>query len=379
MMKRLTVALFLLVHSLMGDGAAKGEKLEEAQPDPSRSFRATIPVTAAAVSPDGQRILVASATAAELWRWGDKKPRWTVKIARDAQGQPPLFSPDGQLIAIAESDHRISVLDVAGITLHHLAGHTQIIHGICFSPDSKLLASCGMSAKFVKGPDDNTIRLWDLKKGKQIREFDREHEDTVTSVAFTPDGKQIISGGDDATIRTWDVATGKQVKKRDGSWGTWGLTFASDGKHWGTFGTTGYVNAWAYGDADKEASVIFARDIPGRASSHIKGIRFAADGASILAWGELWEIETIKVDRGEGHPTTKNIAVTLVAQRWDFTGQARMTFTHRIAFSEKRNKSTDYPHPLDITPDGRYLLTGSLNGDVQGWKLAEPTKKRDQN
>ena len=39
--------------------------------------------------------------------------------------------------------------------------------------------------------------------------------------------------------------------------------------------------------------------------------------------------------------------MTPVAQRWDFGGRNLMTFTYCIAFSDKGNKSTDYPHPLD--------------------------------
>ena len=37
------------------------------------------------------------------------------------------------------------------------------------------------------------------------------HTDSVTSVAFSPDGKQIVSGSWDETVRRWDAATGQQL------------------------------------------------------------------------------------------------------------------------------------------------------------------------
>jgi len=37
------------------------------------------------------------------------------------------------------------------------------------------------------------------------------HTEGVTSVAFSPDGKQIVSGSDDRTVRRWDAATGQQL------------------------------------------------------------------------------------------------------------------------------------------------------------------------
>ena len=38
------------------------------------------------------------------------------------------------------------------------------------------------------------------------------HSDTVTSVAYSPDGKHIVSGSWDSTVKVWNAATGKEVR-----------------------------------------------------------------------------------------------------------------------------------------------------------------------
>jgi WD40 repeat protein len=66
-------------------------------------------------------------------------------------------------------------------------GHSLSIVHLAFSKDQSLLASCG---------EDNTLVLWDVASGRQIRSF--RHGSPVRQAVFHPQNKwlaSITSGG----------------------------------------------------------------------------------------------------------------------------------------------------------------------------------------
>ena len=75
------------------------------------------------------------------------------------------------------------------------------VYLVAFSPDGKLLATRSR---------DQTVRLWDTETGKERFTLDG-HEDRVTSLSFSQDGKTLAttSPGTNEVVRLWNTATGK--------------------------------------------------------------------------------------------------------------------------------------------------------------------------
>ena len=82
-----------------------------------------------------------------------------------------------------------------------LKGPTERVTSVAFSPDG---------TQIVSGSLDDTVRLWDASEGKHTAILEG-HTDVVTSVAFSPDGTNIVSGSYDQTIRVWDAHTGDTI------------------------------------------------------------------------------------------------------------------------------------------------------------------------
>ncbi|KUJ06164.1 HET-domain-containing protein [Mollisia scopiformis] len=68
--------------------------------------------------------------------------------------------------------------------LQVLEGHTDAVTSVAFSPDGK---------QIVSGSWDGTVRRWDAATGQQLLPALEGHTDEVNSVAFSPDGKQIVT------------------------------------------------------------------------------------------------------------------------------------------------------------------------------------------
>src|SRR5262249_53078962 len=110
--------------------------------------------------------------------------------------------------------------------LHRLqpsSAHHVNLQALAFSGDGLFAAT---------GGTDRSVRLYDLRTGNELRVY-RGHEQGVTAVTFTADGRTLWSADQSGTLKQWDVTREQQnivTQEGLGLHLTFGdLTFAADG------------------------------------------------------------------------------------------------------------------------------------------------------
>jgi WD40 repeat protein/mono/diheme cytochrome c family protein len=193
-------------------------------------------VIAIAFSPDGKRLLSASLDHA-LILWDIETGKQIRRITGPKFVNALLFTPDGKQV-FAAADRAIHLLDLSsGREVRAFDGHTDSVTSVALSPDRKQLLS---------GSDDGGVRLWDVASGRIVRSF-IGHQGYVKTVAFSPDGKQVLSGASDATVRLWETGTGRESKRFTKHEATLlGLSFVPDGSATLSASSDAEVRVWRF-------------------------------------------------------------------------------------------------------------------------------------
>jgi len=287
---------------------------------------------------------------------------WSAKARRTIAGIEPLkferasvyalgFSPDGRRLAVGTGDGALTVFDVSGpapiarsvITAHQgalfslafdpadpdllltggqdravrlwdLRGDTPLlasevishagwVWGVAFSPDGARAGSVG------QGQASNVF-WWEVSRGARTltpRPAPSQHQATVTSIAFAPNGRNAVTGDTQGRIVTWDLATMTPLPTQgaDGAFGfVWGLSYSADSALLAAGGGGGAIRAWDVRDPSR------VNRVRGRLEGHREGVlrlAFSPDPASKMLVsgsfenrGLMWDLSRPAVARALG-------------------------------------------------------------------------------
>ena len=121
------------------------------------------------------------------------------------------FSPDGRLLASTGTTAKIWDFETRSVMAELDQGPRAYSICVAFPPSSRVLATGGGFQSSPGSPfEDCGIKLWDAKTGHLITFL--PHERPVHSLCFLPGGERIVAGGESGELRMWDIPAGALTK-----------------------------------------------------------------------------------------------------------------------------------------------------------------------
>lgn len=244
-----------------------------------------------------------------------------------AFAESAVFSPDGRFVFTVGKDGRAILWNIAtGEEVVRFKGHQGAVWSVAFSPDGQQVLTGGG----VDGQEGGkgSVRLWDVATGTEVKRFEG-HDAAVVSVAFSHDGMRVLTASiGDRTARLWNIKTGKEERRFNDLDNASSVAFSPDGTqvliaHWSG------VTLWN----------INGDEIWSHPGGNPYDLAFSPDGKYVLL--------AMQVQVDDSTPVLLNAA----------TGQEERKFVGHDG----------YVTSVAFSPEGNRILTGSKDHTARIW------------
>ncbi|TRU36024.1 MAG: hypothetical protein EWV50_15955 [Microcystis aeruginosa Ma_MB_F_20061100_S20] len=270
-------------------------------------------VFTAVFSQDGKQVVTGSSDeTAKIWQLNNLNQA-------KSDNTSVTINSQGNIIAIANKDGQITLLDSQGKQIREFATKMRSIYSIAFHPDGNQIAITGRNGK---------VQIWS-KKGTMLQEFTASQV-PIYSLAFNGEGTAIITGTSEGKIQYWHLSN--HLPQLINSWTVddsiiYDLVFSPNHQKIAT-ATRGKIKIW---------------DLQGNLLKEIKTDSFPVYGVSFSPDGE--KIAAISRDG--------------TARRWDIDGNLRSEF----------KIEEDIVYGIAFSPDSQEIVIIARDGQKHRWPL----------
>ncbi len=254
------------------------------------------------------------------------------------------FSPDKRLLAAGRFDGTIFLWNAATKQLITHFRDEKHLKNIAFNADSRILAA---------SYDTGAILLWDTVAHQVLHRLTHPsvNSDTVSTMAFSPDGQMLASGNNDA-MTFWKVATGRPASQRLTGHQTTikSVAFSPDGHTLASIDENSNIMLWDVGTMKPLLSrpLVNVDPVTSIGVEFQTGLTFSPDGTLLAAGGDQ------------------------SASVWDVAGHERITNAFHVPVNDPLNPYA-YMRGVAFSPDGQHLLiisdTFSANYAITLWNI----------
>jgi WD40 repeat protein/serine/threonine protein kinase len=374
----------------------------------NRVARITNPIVDLQISPDGY-FIAASNAIGNLYVWSlDGELRLERKNERLVRDTGPnsvytnslAFSPDSKWISSALWDNTIRYWNIeTGEEVGQLQAYTDFVQNLVVSPNNKYLAAQTL---------DGIVKVWDIARNKQVHRFPgeilpgrafsfdssylalKQNNNALKifnlfngseivefrslaglqSASFAENGYYLVTGHN-SRLRLWSLSSQQELVVVPHSGG--GCFFVSDQeeRHIAFLTRLGYIDFYAAG-AGKLCAV--------NKGGWMQTVSFNNNGGLIAAGGpgklQIWQYKNDSVPKidleGIGNLQVIQIAI---APDDSLVAAALSDLTIRVWNAEsgqeivRVNRQKERISSLAFTPNGKYLISSSLDGTVLVWGI----------